>query len=313
MESCKVIECLSARELLQNLSPRSEFFDDSEALDWIFRGHANADWTLHPTAFRSSANLLDRQLAMPPWPEWRNRHQVQTEAATLLRFVNEADRAGLPVPYDLAKLRVELNEPREESRYIRAIESGEAEWPPEEIWPVVALAQHYGLATRFLDWTRHPLAAAYFASIDSLEQQDDVASIAVWAFSTESDATRKGLTSLSNNFRRSVAVVTAPYASNPNLRAQEGVHVARPLTRVTWDDPAERYDLAAHLEEVGAFGMKLGRPALLKFVAPRSESPALLWYLAREGVSAARLFPGYAGAARSVLEAGRQIRPKTPW
>jgi hypothetical protein len=87
-----------------------------------------------------------------------------------------------------------------------------------------------------------------------------------------------------------------PAAGNPNLHAQQGVFsLYRPsLTEAT--EPVDRRPLDAIIAERPSAQM------LLHFTLPIDHAPVLLRLLAKEGVSAASLFPGYAGVDKSMQE-----------
>jgi hypothetical protein len=317
------VRCHTAGEFVDAISPYGPHFRLFPPIGdvWIFRGHGDdEECKLLPSALRQE-NIEELQrlaridLPNPPQRDL-NIFQWLRECIVVREFLLAADSSGAQVPEDSQIVRQQLDltiEALEDYAKVIAIAgNGEVEvrvisWPPNLILSLVALAQHHGLPTRLLDWTRSPYTAAYFAATDAHEKQSN--SMSVWALLV---ALPEHLTfnkawagkKSTAEFDVCLRLATAPRAANPNLHAQDGVFtINEPVKSISGlaFQPVDRRPIDELIaERKNPLGPSC--PLLYHFTVPSSEAGKVLWYLAKNQVNAAKLFPTYDGAARAVRQ-----------
>lgn len=99
------IECKSAEELIESLSPLGPHFRSYPPnAPLLFRGHGNDSYKLIPSAYRS-----DRPLSKLTKHECDSYgSQMFAERDALIDFFLLADKRGLPLPDDSQALRIKL-------------------------------------------------------------------------------------------------------------------------------------------------------------------------------------------------------------
>lgn len=282
----------------KDLSSAKEFFDlfypySKSTIDWsshIFRGHRDAFWRLEPKVIRESFyNQTKLELIAS-----RVADQLQLEFKLLSSFLEHCDVSGLPIQGDSLELRGSL-----QSSGLSHFVSAPRLWPLDGFLIPLAVAQHHGLSTRLLDWTKNPFIALFFAAEHSWGESrpDPDDRICVWAMKACEVQTH-----LPN-----LEIIPVPRSASKNLAAQYGVFS---LLRET--DPAASECPRKTLE--GEFKRVLDYPdsSLMKITIPARYCGEILSILEnRFAISRTSLFPGYESAALDAIEEAMSDAPRT--
>ena len=297
MEAIRTVECSTAEEFLSQFNCDCSLWN-GQIYNWVFRGHSNdGRYKLIPTSLRDdSHDQLGYTHESIVKNQPKNRNQIDAEFHRIHEFYWALDRQGLKIPGENHLFRT----PSGWTQFHNKIE--DEGWPIDDLLPLLALAQHYGISTRLLDWSDKPLVAAFFAAKSAAKKahKKNNAFISIWALDLKW-VIQDAFPGENNSEKLSVYIVTAPRASNPNLHAQGGVFTTEPIHQ----NEFEKKVTVSTVDEVvkGKWdAMTDQKTVMLRIKLPISESSKLLRLLSQLQINSATLFPGYHGVVASLEE-----------
>lgn len=318
----KDIRYENADSLLKAINYGGELYN-ALSTDFIYRGHYSEEYLLLPYALREgSMDMfypgLDYEDDKALYVTRLLISQIWGEYQLLQRFYDLCDKNNLRVP-DSVRLRDSVVK-----KYDLVSLYGEEDWLPRDLWEIAALAQHYGIPTRLLDWTASIKTAMYFAIADfikpipaqkRIEQQkqyllNDGKIIEeyceIWALDTKVIVAQEN--------KLPLKLIRPPYHDNPNLAAQEGVFTLWPVSKPVYHMKS-KVELDMQLVDRTPLDVLLvnklvdlkadERPYLYRILFPQRAAIDLFAFLERTGHTAAKLFPGFGGVAQSIREMDR--------
>ncbi|WP_226597573.1 FRG domain-containing protein [Marinobacter nauticus] len=274
----------TAREFFNFLIDKNIFepegiFDVSDKLtnSYVFRGQAQKDWVLLPTAHREN-NRLENYTPQPPHESLKSdrleyvKFQTHAEIRSVYLFLEAADHVGIKTPIDYNMFKGQVD--------------GSDEIFKQELLPSIALAQHHGISTRLIDWTESPFIASYFAA-ESARTQAEGSYFSIICLSTH---LLKDL--------ESIDLVSAPKANNRFLRAQRGLFTIIKSANSYYIENGEWPSLESiiALERPSKFYVRHGA---IRLSLPVSEAKSLLRLLYKIDISELTIMPSLDNAAKN--------------
>ena len=268
---------------------------------YIYRGEGSEKFKLLPSALREeNIEKLRKQVGFNFFKlndtEWL---QIFTEYRILRNFYIIANNSGLKVhsPELMAQHYFDVTSPeflfREEPKT----------WIDPEAVELAALAQHYGVLTRMLDWSSDLLVALYFACIEAMKRyiagENDF--MVIWALNASDIQVNEQSIYTQGKDICPLKIVVPPYYANANLKAQKGVLTYWRVSAQMNDNKAvDRTPIDELVQDIPSHFSK--NDMMYKFKIPNKYAAEVYGWLKRRGRSASVIYPGYRGVVLQMEE-----------
>ncbi len=315
-EMIKTRRYKSAKEFLKDISYDGDMYQNLKD-GFVFRGHQLGSYKLVPSVLRhklymkdAAGNIVEDDKDAPFDLAGSEFIQKNVEYIELRQFFDICDKSGIRLP-QVDRIRHTLFNNHD---IVSFFLNGD-DWLPNDLQELAALAQHYGMETRLLDWTTSIDIAIYFAvhkepQLTEEERTDkDSEYVAIWALN---------IPMVSFGLNSPLRVIRPPYYGNPNLAAQKGLFTfwnvsgfKLPLTAANKEDNEVVFEMfnrmtnrtpLNELIEEECKKQCINEVVMWKLLIPRKDRKMLYEYIRKRNVNAASLFPGYEGAVQCIKE-----------
>ena len=297
-------ECSSYNELLSEMQPGGKLAEVQS--QYVFRGQST-EYELIPQLMRASNNNEMKKTlhfyAKDSLPEENDIEKLKNDEIDNIEYVyrraeynilkdfyNSMNKAGLRIPHSV----FESHNNFDLESYLH-----NSEWLPPDLIDIAALARHYEVPTRLLDWSFDINVALYFAAIGAIRKivknENEInKNIVIWLLNQDKIKNYKS----EDVFP--LRIVVPKYHNNPNLCLQKGA-----LT-YWWDKKDSSKDYSKNIAPLNAllnnYYTELRKNALFTISIPRTECLKIIKHLYNNGYNASTLVAGYVGAARKIEE-----------
>lgn len=310
--------CCAQKFIDRLIELQDEWIDDG---GWIFRGHACSSWKVEPSLFR----------------KWKPEYGQNYEFRLIHNFIQNANLINLDLPSNTMSYMAHLRSNFSATSAKLADDNGNG-LAYDTAHVVFAIAQHYGIPTRLLDFSYNALVAAFFAydtksllanydlSADYLEGCfEEIVAIYQDSPSDAFDALRchakkyiRDVESLPKEMAvwalklnalepfTELRILNHLQTEIPNLRAQEGVFVIHKEIRRKDSCPSNPWPSFEEelLKLISSGNVK-------KLTLPHDEGDNLWRILERKKMGNMYVYPSYDNVAKSVLEGAHKWRGKS--